>query len=98
VIVSNMNGKRFLLLLLESLRGQRGVTAQIIVVDRLSRDGSQEYLSAQLDVTMVQEPPETGLVSGYAAGVPYARHQQLFFCNEDMCFEPRLPALARGAD
>jgi GT2 family glycosyltransferase len=88
VIVSNLNGKKFLPRLLETLRGQRGVTAQIIVVDRLSRDGSQEYLASQPDVTVVQEPPETGLVSGYAAGVAHAEHEHLFFCNEDMWFDP----------
>jgi GT2 family glycosyltransferase len=88
VIISNLNGLRFLPRLLETLRGQRGVEAQIIVVDRLSHDGSGEYLAAQPDVTVVTERPETGLVSGYAAGVPHARHEHLFFCNEDMWFDP----------
>jgi GT2 family glycosyltransferase len=88
VIVSNMNGKRFLQRLLETLRMQRGVTVQVIVVDRLSHDGSREYLAEQPDVTVVSEPPETGLVRGYAAGVAHARHEHLFFCNEDMWFDP----------
>lgn len=89
VIVSNMNGKRFLPRLLETLRGQRNVTAQLIVVDRHSHDGSREWLAEQLDVTLVDEPPETGLVCGYAAGVAHARHEHLFFCNEDMWFDPQ---------
>jgi GT2 family glycosyltransferase len=88
VIVSNLNGKKFLPRLLDTLRAQRGVTLQVIVVDRLSRDGSPEYLAEQPDVAVVQEPPETGLVSGYAAGVAHARHEHLFFCNEDMWFDP----------
>jgi GT2 family glycosyltransferase len=87
VIISNLNGLKFLPRLLETLRGQRGVALQIIVVDRLSKDGSQEYLAGQPDVTLVSDPPETGLVSGYAAGVPHAQHQHLFFCNEDMWFD-----------
>jgi GT2 family glycosyltransferase len=87
VIVSNLNGKRFLPRLLETLRGQRGATVQIVVVDRFSHDGSQEYLAGQPDVTVVHEPPETGLVSGYAAGVAHAKHEHLFFCNEDMWFD-----------
>ena len=86
-IVSNMNGRRFLPRLLEALRGQRGATVQIIVVDRLSRDGSWDYLAEQPDVTLVKEPPQTGLVSGYAVGVEHARHEHLFFCNEDMWFD-----------
>jgi GT2 family glycosyltransferase len=87
VIVSNFNGKSFLPRLLESLRGQRGVSTQVVVVDRFSHDGSPEYLAGQPDVTVTREPPETGLVSGYAAGVAHARHEHLFFCNEDMWFE-----------
>jgi GT2 family glycosyltransferase len=88
VIVSNLNGKKYLPRLLDTLRAQRGVAAQVIVVDRYSRDGSLEYLARQPDVRVVHEPPETGLVSGYAAGVPQADHEHLFFCNEDMWFDP----------
>src|SRR5262249_10116073 len=87
VIISNLNGQRFLPRLLETLRGQRGVSVQIIVVDRFSHDGSEAFLAGQPDVTVVQEPPETGLVSGYAAGVAHAEHEHLFFCNEDMWFD-----------
>jgi GT2 family glycosyltransferase len=56
-------------------------------VDRHSRDGSLEYLAGQADVAVAHEPPETGLVCGYAAGVAPARHEHLFFCNEDMWFD-----------
>jgi GT2 family glycosyltransferase len=87
VIVSNMNGKRFLPRLLQTLRAQRGVTTQLIVVDRHSHDGSRDFLTQHSDVTVVSEPPETGLVRGYAAGVRPARHEHLFFCNEDMWFD-----------
>jgi GT2 family glycosyltransferase len=88
VIVSNLNGKRFLPRLLQTLRGQVGVSTELVVVDRLSHDGSRQYLAEQPDVTVVAEPPQTGLVSGYAAGVPHTRHEHLFFCNEDMWFDP----------
>jgi GT2 family glycosyltransferase len=88
-IISNMNGLRFLPRLLETLRCQHGVTVQLIVVDRHSHDGSQEFLAQQPDVTLVSEPPQTGLVRGYAAGVAQARHDHLFFCNEDMWFESK---------
>ncbi|MFM7109726.1 MAG: glycosyltransferase family 2 protein [Planctomycetota bacterium] len=86
-IISNLNGLKFLPRLLQSLREQCGVVIQIIVVDRMSRDGSLEYLAGQADVEVIHEPPETGLVSGYAAGVSCARHELLFFCNEDMWFD-----------
>ena len=88
VIVSNFNGLRFLPRLLESLRAQRGVESEIIIVDRLSTDGSGEYLASQPDVRVLSERPETGLVSGYATGATVARGELLFFCNEDMWFDP----------
>lgn len=87
-IVSNFNGARFLPRLLDDLAGQRGVEVEIVVVDRNSRDGSAELLVARPGVIVVQEPPETGLVSGYTAGVARATGELLFFCNEDMGFDP----------
>ena len=68
VICSNFNGARFLPRLLASLRAQRGVELELIVVDRHSTDGSREILAAQPDVRVISEPPERGLVAGYAAG------------------------------
>jgi GT2 family glycosyltransferase len=88
VIASNFNGERFLPRLLSSLRAQRGVTLEIIVVDRHSTDGSLELLSQEPDIIVVQAPPELGLVAGYASGVPKAACENLFFCNEDMWFDP----------
>src|SRR5260370_20112835 len=88
IIVNNFNGKRFLPKLLSSLRAQRGVTLEIIVVDRHSTDGSLELLNREPDIIVVQAPPELGLVAGYASGVPRAACENLFFCNEDMWFDP----------
>lgn len=88
IIISNFNGLRFLPRLLSSLREQRSVETEIIVVDRLSQDGSAEYLSAEKEIRVLSETPETGLVSGYAAGAAVARGELLFFCNEDMWFDP----------
>jgi N-acetylglucosaminyl-diphospho-decaprenol L-rhamnosyltransferase len=88
VIVSNFNGARWLPRLLDTLHGQRDVDLQIIVVDRCSSDGSAEILARHPGVQVLTEPPASGLVSGYAAGVPAAVHEHLFFCNEDMWFDP----------
>jgi GT2 family glycosyltransferase len=87
-IASNFNGARYLPKLLETLKAQQGVELQIIVVDRHSTDGSDAILERHPDVTVVKERPESGLVAGYAAGFPHARHDLLFFSNEDMWFEP----------
>lgn len=88
VIVSNFNGAKYLPRLLDTLRAQRGVTTEIIIVDRNSTDESATILAAHPDVRVVQEPPESGLVTGYDVGVAHAAHDLLFFCNEDMWFDP----------
>lgn len=88
VIVSNFNGARFLPRLLETLNAQREVTVEIIVVDRCSTDESPPILAAHPTVKVLSEPPETGLVAGYHAGTALASHELLFFCNEDMWFDP----------
>lgn len=90
VIVSNFNGAKYLPKLLATLHAQQGVEIEIIVVDRNSHDASHEILAADPSVKVVQEPPESGLVSGYAVGAKHARHEHLFFSNEDMWFEPDL--------
>ncbi len=85
---SNFNGARFLPRLFESLRAQRGVETEIIVVDRCSTDDSGRLLAAEPGVRVVTEPPESGLVAGYQVGSLQATSELLFFCNEDMWFDP----------
>jgi GT2 family glycosyltransferase len=41
-------------------------------------------LEQNSDVKVLKEAPESGLVAGYAAGVPHANYEHLFFCNEDV--------------
>jgi GT2 family glycosyltransferase len=88
VVVSNFNGLNFLPRLLETLKAQRDVTTEIIIVDRESTDGSGEYLKQFPEIKVVSEPAITGLVAGYAVGAALAKYDHLFFCNEDMWFDP----------
>ena len=88
VIVSNFNGAKYLPRLLGTLKTQQNVTMEIIVADRNSTEESETILAQHPDVRVVTEPPESGLVAGYAAGVPHAKSEHLFFCNEDMWFDP----------
>jgi GT2 family glycosyltransferase len=88
VIVSNFNGAKYLPRLLDTLRGQGGLETEIIVVDRNSTDESDVILAADPDLLVVRERPESGLVMGYAVGAEHASHDLLFFCNEDMWFDP----------
>ncbi len=95
-IISNLNGKKFLPRLIETLRTQAGVDVELIVVDRESKDGSLEYLALLRGVKVVSEPAATGLVAGYHAGVPAATNDLLFFCNEDLWLDRDcLSSLAR---
>jgi N-acetylglucosaminyl-diphospho-decaprenol L-rhamnosyltransferase len=84
VVVSNLNGERYLARLLDTLLAQDGVETEIIVVDRHSTDASREMLARYPSVRVMQEPPESGLVAGYAVGASAATHPLLFFCNEDL--------------
>jgi GT2 family glycosyltransferase len=99
VVVSNLNGERYLQRLLETLEAQIDVHTEIIVVDRNSTDGSAETLRRHPTVRVIQEPPESGLVAGYAAGARAASHPLLFFCNEDLYLDERcLSELASRID
>ena len=88
VVLSNFNGRRYLDRLLDSLRRQRGVEIEILVVDRESSDGSIEFLRQQPDVRLLCEPPTSGLVSGYSVGARAATGDLLFFANEDLWLDP----------
>lgn len=89
VIISNFNGARYLPRLLETLRSQQDVKPELIVVDRNSTDESNAILAQHPEVKVIKHPPETGLACGYAVGAEHATEDFLFFCNEDMWFEPR---------
>src|ERR1700724_3750427 len=96
VVVCNLNGMRFLPRLLATLREQREVDTEIVVVDRESTDGSREYLARHPGIKVVTEPAASGLVAGYHAAVAAASHDLLFFCNEDLWLDADcLASLAR---
>ncbi|HEV3033655.1 MAG TPA: glycosyltransferase family 2 protein [Solirubrobacteraceae bacterium] len=84
VIVSNLNGARYLPRLLDTLTTQDGVDVEIVVVDRHSTDASMEILERYPAVRIAHEPPESGLVAGYDVGARESNHPLLFFCNEDL--------------
>ncbi len=99
VIVSNLNGERYLPKLLDSLLAQRDVETEIIVVDRHSTDASAEVLKRYPSVRVMHEPPESGLVAGYAVAVKEALHPLIFFCNEDLYLDENcLYELAKRMD
>lgn len=88
VIVSNFNGAKYLPRLISTLQKQERVSLELIVVDRNSSDESDAILAGHPAIKVVKHPPESGLVAGYNAGLVAATHDLLFFCNEDMWFDP----------
>ncbi|MBN1594973.1 glycosyltransferase family 2 protein [candidate division FCPU426 bacterium] len=97
VVVSNFNGAAYLEKLLSSLRRQKGVDLEIIVVDRNSTDGSLDMLARTAGVRIISEPPQTGLAAGYARGLAAARAELVFFCNEDLYLEENCLQYLRAA-
>ncbi len=89
VVVSNMNGARYLPRLLDTLVAQADVETEIIVVDRNSTDASAEILERYPTVRVLHESPASGLVAGYAVGAAKANNPLLFFCNEDLYLDER---------
>lgn len=87
-IVSNFNGGKYLPRLVESLREQEQVEVELIIVDRQSTDDSPAFYAKNPWIKVIQHPPETGLVSGYAEGLKAATHDLLYFSNEDMWYAP----------
>ncbi|MBX9891028.1 MAG: glycosyltransferase family 2 protein [Chitinophagaceae bacterium] len=88
VIISNFNGSKYLRKLLDTLKEQVNVQLQIIIVDRNSTDNSLSIIKEYPEVKVVFLAPEHGLVAGYHHGYKEALYDLLFFCNEDMWFDP----------
>ncbi|WP_395739479.1 glycosyltransferase family 2 protein [Prosthecobacter sp.] len=87
-IVSNFNGGKYLPRLVESLRAQEHIEVELIIVDRQSTDDSPAFYAQNPWIKVIQHPPETGLVSGYAEGFKVASHNLVHFSNEDMWYAP----------
>lgn len=98
VIISNLNGAKFLPRLLDTLRGQSLPPREIIVVDRESTDNSLALLR-DANVKLLSEAPLRGLGAGYAAGAAVASCPLLFFANEDVWLDKDcLRSLAEAID
>jgi|GEM_PF-841242 len=89
VIVSNFNGAKYLPRLISTLLKQECIDLELVIVDRNSSDESDEILAKNPSIKVVKYPPESGLVAGYTAGLSTATHDFIFFCNEDMWFDPQ---------
>src|SRR5438270_5969343 len=86
-ILVNYHGADLLPDCVESLRAQRGVRVEVVVVDNGSRDDSAA-VAARLGVDYRALGRNRGLGAGYNAGVRGATARWLFCANNDMRFDP----------
>ncbi|MEQ1572670.1 MAG: glycosyltransferase family 2 protein [Vicinamibacterales bacterium] len=89
IIVVTWNGRHHLDLCLDSVAAQRGVSAETILVDNASTDGTVEYVRARFPwVRIVPLTVNQGFAGGNNAGVREARGRFVAFLNNDTAADP----------
>ena len=100
VIVVTWNGRQHLDTCLSAVAAQEGVSAETIVVDNASTDGTVEYLRSRFPrVRVVALDRNYGFAGGNNAGAREAHGRYLAFLNNDTAADPRwLRTLRAGLD
>lgn len=84
IVIPNYNGKKFLKPCLDSLQGQLGTKAQILLVDNGSGDGSLELMRAQYpDVRVLELQENTGFCHAVNVGIQESDTQYVILLNND---------------
>lgn len=103
VVLATFNGERFLPALLESLRAQTHLPAELVAVDDASEDRTLKLLEAfareaPFPVRVMASPVRKGAHSQFRAGVRQSRHGWIAFCDQDDLWHPeKLARCAFGA-
>ena len=100
IIVVTWNGRHYLDDCLGAIASQEGVSAETILVDNASTDGTREYVLAKFPwVRIVSLPENRGFAGGNNAGAREATGSYLEFLNNDTRADPGwLKALRAGVD
>jgi len=100
IVVATWNGRQYLDACLRAAEAQQGVSAEIIVVDNGSTDGSAEFVRATFPHVRVIELAENrGFAGGNNVGVHEARGEYVAFLNNDTVAEVTwLRALRAGVE
>ncbi len=100
VVIVTWNGRRYLDACLRAVEGQQGVSAEIILVDNASTDGTAEFVGAQFPkVRVVRLDENRGFAGGSNAGAREARGEYVAFLNNDTIADPDwLRSLRTGID
>lgn len=87
VIILNYNAEKFLRDTLKSVRMQKGVNVETIVVDNNSSDNSRAMVAKEFPgVKWVQRDTSTGFAAGNNAGLPFVHADTVLFLNPDASF------------
>lgn len=100
IVIVNWNGRRFLDACLAAVAAQEGVTAETILVDNGSTDGSAEFVAERHPwVRLVRLNENHGFAGGNNAGVRHARGRFIALLNNDTVADPNwLKTLMTAAD
>jgi hypothetical protein len=100
VIIVTWNGRRYLEACLDAVAAQQGVTAETILVDNGSTDGTVEFVSRRFPwVRLVPLAENRGYAGGNNAGARVAGGRCLAFLNNDTVADPDwLRTLLDGID
>lgn len=80
-MIVNWNGMEFLPSLLQSIRNAD--PAEIILIDNSSSDGSQEYLRAQPDIILIENPKNAGFGRAANQGLEISKTPYVLLLNVD---------------
>jgi GT2 family glycosyltransferase len=102
IIIVNWNGRQYLDACLSAVAAQEGVSAETILVDNGSTDGSAAYVAERYPwVRIVPLSENRGFAGGNNAGVREARGRFVALLNNDTSADPgwlRSLLVASGAD
>lgn len=89
IIVVNYNGAGYITSCLESLLATTDETAEVIVVDNCSTDGSDALIAERFpDLALIHSPANLGFGGGNNLGAQYATGDYLVFINPDTVATP----------
>jgi GT2 family glycosyltransferase len=88
IVIPVFNQLHFTKICLKSLRETVPSTAQIVVIDNGSTDGTAEYLAAYSNITVITNTKNLGCAVAWNQGVKAARKAWIIIMNNDIVTSP----------